>query len=302
MSIILKNVSKYYGEQKALDNVSFEIKTGEIVGFIGPNGAGKSTTMKIITGYIPQDEGDVFVNENNIKENIIEIKKEIGYLPEHNPLYLDMYVREYLEYVAGIYKIKNKKQKITDIIQLLGIEREKHKKISALSKGYRQRIGLAQALIHNPKVLILDEPTSGLDPNQIMEIRDIISEVGKEKTILLSTHIMQEVEAICDRIIVINKGKIVADKQTSEIKTELKSTVQTIIVEFDKHISKEKIETILDVTKVANIKDNNWILESSSDKDIRTNIFNFAVENKIAVISMQKKEKTLEEIFKELTK
>ncbi len=302
MSIILKNVSKFYGEQKALDNVSFEIKTGEIVGFIGPNGAGKSTTMKIITGYIPQDEGEVVVNENNTKENIIEIKKEIGYLPEHNPLYLDMYVKEYLEYVAGIYKIKNKKQKITDIIKLLGIEREQHKKISALSKGYRQRIGLAQAFIHDPKVLILDEPTSGLDPNQIMEIRDIISSVGKEKTILLSTHIMQEVEAICDRIIVISKGKIVADKQTSEIKTELESTVQTIIVEFDKEISKEKIEKIVEVNKVAHLKDNNWLLESNSEKDIRTNIFNFAVENKIAVISMQKKEKTLEEIFKELTK
>ncbi len=302
MSIILKNVSKFYGEQKALDNVSFEIKTGEIVGFIGPNGAGKSTAMKIITGYIPQDEGEVIVNENNTKENIIEIKKEIGYLPEHNPLYLDMYVREYLDYVAGIYKIKDKKQKVKDVIQRLGIEREQHKKISALSKGYRQRIGLAQALIHDPKVLILDEPTSGLDPNQIMEIRDIISEVGREKTIMLSTHIMQEVEAICDRIIIINKGKIVADKRTSEIKTEVKNTVQTIIVEFDKQIGKEKLETIAEISKVANLKENSWLLESNSKKDIRTDIFNFAVLNKIAVISMQKKEKTLEEIFKELTK
>lgn len=302
MSIILKNVSKIYGEQKALDNVSFEIKTGEIVGFIGPNGAGKSTTMKIITGYIPQTEGEVVVNNKNIQKNIIDIKKEIGYLPEHNPLYLDMYVKEYLEYVAGIYKIANKKQRISEIIEKLGITREQHKKISALSKGYRQRIGLAQALIHDPEVLILDEPTSGLDPNQIVEIRNIISEVGKEKTIMLSTHIMQEVEAICDRIIIINKGKIVADDQTDKIQTHVDNNVQTIIVEFDKQIEKEKLEKIEKISKVAHLNQNNWLLESNSPDDVRTNIFNFAVENKLAVLSMQKKEKTLEQIFQELTK
>jgi ABC-2 type transport system ATP-binding protein len=213
MSIILKNISKKYGPQLALDDVSFEIKKGEILGFIGPNGAGKSTTMKIITGYIPPTEGEVYINGMDAVEHSLETRKITGYLPEANPLYTEMYVKEYLRYIAGIYGFrKNKGKLVADIIERTGLEIESHKKIGALSKGYRQRVGLAQALIHDPEILILDEPTSGLDPNQIIEIRNLISELGKEKTVMLSTHIMQEVEAICDRVIIINRGRIVADE------------------------------------------------------------------------------------------
>ena len=302
MSIQIKNLTKFYGQQKALDNISFEIKTGEIVGFIGPNGAGKSTTMKIITGFIPASSGELFVNGMDIEQKPIQIRREIGYLPEHNPLYLDMYVKEFLSYIAGIYKIKNKKTRISEIITQLGIEREQHKKLGALSKGYRQRIGLAQAFIHDPKILILDEPTSGLDPNQIVEIRSIISNVGKEKTVLLSTHIMQEVEAICDRIIIINKGKIVADDATNNIKKHSITKMQIVLVEFDKQIATEKLQQIEGVTEVLDLKDNKWAIQSKADDDIRGNIFNFAVQNKLTVLSQQKQEKTLEQIFQELTK
>ena len=218
MSILVKDLTKIYGEQKAVDNISFEIKTGEIVGFVGPNGAGKSTTMKILTGFIPPSSGEAKINALDLIENSLEIRKHIGYLPEHNPLYHEMYVKEYLEFVAGIYNLgKNTQSRIEEIIEQTGLTIEQKKKIGALSKGYRQRVGLAQALIHDPSILILDEPTSGLDPNQIIEIRNLISEVGKEKTVMLSTHIMQEVEAICDRIIIINKGKIVADDSIESI-------------------------------------------------------------------------------------
>jgi ABC-2 type transport system ATP-binding protein len=223
--IEVKGITKFYGTQKALDDVSFSVKTGEIVGFIGPNGAGKSTMMKIITGYIPQTEGEVFVNELNTLEHSLEIRKMIGYLPENNPLYLDMFVREYLQMVEGLYKAKGERRKakerdkiIEDTIGMVGLGKEAHKKIGALSKGYRQRVGLAQALIHDPSVLILDEPTSGLDPNQIVEIRKFIESLGKKKTILLSTHIMQEVEAICDRVIIINLGQIVANEKTEDLR------------------------------------------------------------------------------------
>ena len=302
MSIKLTNITKLYGKQKAVNNISFEIKTGEIVGFIGPNGAGKSTTMKIITGFIPPTSGELQINDKNIDEHSISIRKEIGYLPEHNPLYLEMYVKEFLSYIAGTYKLKNKKTRIAEIIERIGLSSEQHKKIGALSKGYRQRIGLAQVLIHDPKILILDEPTSGLDPNQIIEIRNIISEAGKEKTVLLSTHIMQEVEAICDRIIIIDKGKIKANEATQNIKKHSTDKNQTILVEFDKEILKEKLATIEGVNNVVFVKENNWVLQSSLKDDIRSNIFNFAVQNSITVLSMQKKEKTLEEIFQEITK
>jgi len=228
MSIKIQNVTKLYGEQRALDNISFEIKTGEIVGFLGPNGAGKSTMMKIITGFIPPSDGEVFVNGLDVVEEPEKVKQIIGYLPEHNPLYLDMYVREYLEFVAGIYKVKDKKQKVKTIIEQTGLGVEQHKKLGALSKGYRQRVGLAHSLIHDPEVLILDEPTSGLDPNQIVEIRNLISEVGKSKTVMLSTHIMQEVEAICDRVIIINKGKIVADDSAKDITSQSAEKYQTV--------------------------------------------------------------------------
>ncbi len=303
MSIQVKNLTKIYGQQKAVDQISFEIKTGEIVGFVGPNGAGKSTTMKILTGFIPPSSGEVKINNLDLIENSLEIRKHIGYLPENNPLYLDMYVKEYLEFVAGIYKLgKKTKSRIDEIVEQTGLSIERKKKIGALSKGYRQRVGLAQALIHDPAILILDEPTSGLDPNQIVEIRNLISEVGKEKTIMLSTHIMQEVEAICDRIIIINNGKIVADDTIDSIYSYTQDKLSTVIVEFDKEPDQKLLGEIELVDKVAKIDDKNWLIQSSSKEDIRQNIFNFAVRSDLAVLSMQKKEKSLEEVFQELTK
>lgn len=302
MSIQIKNITKLYGEQKALDNVSFDIKTGEIVGFLGPNGAGKSTLMKIINGFIPPSMGDVWVNDMDVVENPIEVKKIIGYLPENNPLYLDMYVKEYLAFVAGIYKIgKSRDSKIKEVIEQTGLGPEQHKKIGALSKGYRQRVGLAQALIHDPAVLILDEPTSGLDPNQIVEIRNLISAVGKQKTVMLSTHIMQEVEAICDRVIIINKGKIVADDTAKEISSAATGKFQTIQVEFNKEVQKSDLGKIEGVTKVAHFKNNIWLLQARPKDDIRPRIFNFAVKHNFQVLSMQKQEKNLEKVFQELT-
>ncbi len=243
MSIIVENITKKYGEQKALDNVSFKVNAGEIVGLLGPNGAGKSTMMKIITCFIPPNDGLVTVNGNDIYEQSLEVRKRVGYLPENNPLYLDLYVKEYLEFVAGIYKIENKKDRVEEMIKLTGLEIERKKKIGALSKGYRQRVGLAQALIHNPDVLILDEPTSGLDPNQLAEIRNLIIEIGKEKTVMLSTHIMQEVEAMCDRVIIIDKGKIVADDSTKELsKRSIGST--TLLVEFNKLVELSLLKSV----------------------------------------------------------
>lgn len=302
MSIQVKNLTKIYGAQKAIDQISFEIKTGEIVGFVGPNGAGKSTTMKILTGFIPPTSGNAKINNLDLIENSLEIRKHIGYLPENNPLYLDMYVKEYLEFVSGIYKLgKQTKTRIEQIIEKTGLAIERQKKIGALSKGYRQRVGLAQALIHDPKILILDEPTSGLDPNQIIEIRNLISAVGKEKTVLLSTHIMQEVEAICDRIIIINKGKIVADDSIESIYSHSKDQYITIVVEFDQEPDQKKLEKIEKVDKVAKIDAKNWLIQSASKEDIRQKIFNFAVQANLAVLSMQKKEKSLEQVFQELT-
>ncbi len=303
MSIIVKGVTKTYGKQKALDNVSFEILSGDVVGFLGPNGAGKSTMMKIISGYIPQTSGDVIVNDLNVIDNSLEIRKNIGYLPENNPLYPDMYVKEYLQFVAGLYKLgKETKNRIDEMIVRTGLTREMKKKIGALSKGYKQRVGLAQALIHDPKVLILDEPTTGLDPNQIVEIRNLISEVGKEKTVMLSTHIMQEVEAICDKTIIINKGVIVANDFTDKIQYKSAETMQTVVVEFDNLSDDTKLKNIEGVVKVVKLKENNWIIQCNIDKDIRPDIFNFAVNNGLTVLSMQKQEKTLEEVFQELTK
>ncbi|GAJ13209.1 unnamed protein product, partial [marine sediment metagenome] len=251
MSIIAENITKLYGAQKALDEVSFRIKSGEVVGFLGPNGAGKSTMMKIITGYLPPSSGTVVVNNLDVMEHPLEVKKQIGYLPENNPLYHEMYVREYLKFVAGIYKLGNQtKQRMEEIIRQTGLEPEQKKKIGALSKGFRQRVGLAQALIHDPQVLILDEPTSGLDPNQIVEIRNLISEAGKEKTVLLSTHIMQEVEAICDRIIIIHNGKIVADDAKGDIFDYVEEIFQTVHVEFSGTVDQKKLERIGGVNKV----------------------------------------------------
>jgi ABC-2 type transport system ATP-binding protein len=303
MSIVVKNVTKLYGQQKALDNVSFEIHKGQVAGFIGPNGAGKSTMMKIITGYIPPASGEVFVNDLNTVENSINIRKITGYLPEHNPLYPDMYIIEYLKYVVGLYGIKrNTRELVDEIMVKTGIVDEKKKKIGALSKGYRQRIGLAQALIHNPEILILDEPTSGLDPNQIVEIRNLISELGKEKTVMLSTHIMQEVEAICDRVIIIDKGSIVADEEPEKISSHNVESIQTLVVEFNKKISPDLLHSVPGIGQVVNTQANTWLIQALTGKDIREEIFEFAVKNGLKVLLMQIKEKKLEDVFRELTK
>jgi ABC-2 type transport system ATP-binding protein len=302
MSIIVQGVTKLYGEQKALDNVSFEIKTGEIVGFLGPNGAGKSTMMKIITGFIPASTGNVLVNDLEVGTENIEVRKQIGYLPENNPLYPEMYIREYLGFVASIYKNGvSKKKQIDNIIELTGLIPEQNKKIGALSKGYRQRVGLAQALIHNPAVLILDEATTGLDPNQIVEIRNLIKEAGKKKTVMLSTHIMQEVEAICDRVIIIDKGVIVADEEKSKIYSVVKKPKQIIQVEFDKEILVSDLSEFAKTGTVRQLKNNIWIIEAEGEEDIRPAVFNFAVRNNLTVLSLQKQENNLEEVFRHLT-
>ena len=303
MSIKVKGLSKFYGSQKALNDISFEVHPGEIIGFIGPNGAGKTTTMKILTGYTQSDDGEAWVNDRNVAEDPLQVRKNIGYLPEHNPLYDEMYIKEYLEYVSGLYGLgRQTSERIREVIELTGLEKEKHKKISMLSKGYRQRTGLAQAIIHDPDVLILDEPTSGLDPNQIKEIRTLISRLGKQKTVLLSTHIMQEVEAICDRIIIINNGQIVADDKVENIHTILKENKQTVQVEFDRDVSEEQLKEVSGVNQVRRVDGNNWLIESVEEEDVRQKIFEFAVNNGFTVLSMQKKEKSLEEVFRELTR
>ncbi len=301
MSIEVRNLTKFYGKQKALDNVSFTIEKGSITGFLGPNGAGKSTTMKIITGFISKTEGQVLVNGLDIDDHELEVQKMIGYLAENNPLYLDMFVREYLTFVARIYKVGNIKQKVDEIIELTGLTPEQNKKIGELSKGFKQRVGLAQALIHDPEILILDEPTSGLDPNQIIEIRNLIKNVGKEKTVMLSTHIMQEVEAICDNVIIINKGRIIANDTVENIQQITKEEFVKIEVEFDKEVTVDMLMSIPGVEKAMHIKGFKWILTGKSDKDLRPKIFNFAVANELTVLSLHKQEKSLEEIFQLLT-
>ncbi len=302
MSIKVNNITKLYGEQRALDDVSFEVNSGEIVGFLGPNGAGKSTMMKILTCFIPQSSGTASVCGYDISEQSLEVRKNVGYLPEHNPLYTEMYIKEYLEFIAGLHHLKNVKQRIAEMIEMTGLQVEQKKKIGALSKGYRQRVGLAQALIHDPKVLILDEPTTGLDPNQLTEIRHLIKEIGKQKTVMLSTHIMQEVEAICDRVIIVNNGKIVANDITSVLQNYQSQNKQVITVEFDKQTSLADLKTITGVVDAKNSKGNVWHIEANTDKDIRTDIFQFAVKKGMAVLTLNKEEQKLEDVFKELTK
>ena len=302
MSIVVQGITKYFGRQKALDNVYFQVKTGEIVGFLGPNGAGKSTMMKIITGFIPATSGQVHVNDLEVGTNNLEVRKKIGYLPENNPLYPEMYVREYLGFVASIYssQVPLKKQ-IDIIIEVTGLIPEQKKKIGSLSKGYRQRVGLAQALIHDPAVLILDEATTGLDPNQIVEIRNLIKDAGREKTVMLSTHIMQEVEAICDRVIIIDKGIIVANEDKYNIYSMLKHPGQVVRVEFDKEIMENSLAEIPNVRTVKKIKNSIWLIEADGNEDIRPSLFNFAVSNNLKVLSLQKQETNLEEVFRHLT-
>ncbi|MFK7049327.1 putative ABC transporter ATP-binding protein YxlF [Flavobacterium columnare] len=297
MSIEVQNISKNYGSQKALDSISFSVNKGEVVGFLGPNGAGKSTLMKILTTFISADGGTAKVNGFDVTTDALAVQKSVGYLPEHNPLYLDLYVREYLTFNADVYKVA--KSRIDEVIALTGLTPEAHKKIGALSKGYRQRVGLATALLHNPDVLILDEPTTGLDPNQLVEIRDLIKNIGKDKTVFLSTHIMQEVEAICDRVIIINKGKIVTDNNIENLISEVAE--QVIEVEFDQPITATQLETLADLTQSSN-NGNTWELTFTTNEDRRTQVFDFAQANGLKILQLSLKSKNLERVFREKTK
>lgn len=302
MSITVNSITKQFGKQVALNSVTFQVPQGQVVGLLGPNGAGKSTLMKIITGYLTPDSGTALVNGVDINSPAYDFRRDIGYLPEHNPLYTDMYVKEYLLWVAGIYRLgKNARKRVLEIIDITGIGHEQNKKIGSLSKGYRQRVGLAQALIHNPSVLILDEPTSGLDPNQIVEIRNLIATVGQNKTVILSTHIMQEVEAICGRIIIINKGRIVADGPASEIKALTSSSVQNVVVEFLEAPSVELLQSIENVSNVNQLTATTFLVSSSSNTDIRPTIFNFAKNNNLTLLTLQQKVLNLEDVFQSLT-
>jgi ABC-2 type transport system ATP-binding protein len=296
MSIKVIAVSKIYKTQKALNEVSFSADKGQIIGFLGPNGAGKSTMMKILTGFIKPNFGQVFVDEIDVLKNPIEAQKIIGYLPEHNPLYTDMYVREYLQFQASIFKID--KSQIETCIEKVGLTEEAHKKINQLSKGYQQRVGLAAAILHNPKVLILDEPTTGLDPNQIVEIRALIKELGKEKTVLFSTHIMQEVEAICDRVIIIKKGEILVDKKLAELK---QNNQQIIEVTFNSKIEEQLIQQLQNIVSCKNNKDNSWSITFESKEDMRPKIFDFAQENRLKILGLKAGNKSLETLFREVT-
>lgn len=298
MSIEVKNVFKYYGEQAAVKGISFSVKSGEIVGFLGPNGAGKSTTMKMITGYIPVTSGEILVSGMPVGTDQLDPKKKIGYLPENNPLYLDMYVREYLDFVARIYKVSNRSEQVKKMIHSVGLEIEQNKKIGALSKGYRQRVGLAQAMIHDPEVLILDEPTSGLDPNQLIEVRELIKDIGKEKTLMLSTHIMQEAEAICDRVVILSKGEIVADMPTNRLHE--KSDLKCVFVEFQGTVTKSQLSKIKEITKVET-RAEGWLLYSETE-DLRPYISKFSQENNLVILTLQLEQKSLSSVFKDLTK
>lgn len=297
MSINVQNLRKSYGSQLVLDNISFSIKSGEIVGFLGNNGAGKSTTMKIITGYISYDDGVVEVCGDNVEKNPIETHRRIGYLPEHNPIYPEMYVKEYLRFVAGLYKLgSNAKSRVDEMIEKTGLTREYKKKIGMLSKGYRQRVGLAQALIPNPDVLILDEPTTGLDPNQIIEVRNLIKEVGKEKTVMLSTHIMQEVSAICDRVIIINKGKIVADGNESSIIATDNGVGMALFVEFSEPQDLNALKLVDGINEISQVNNSSYLI--SSQKDVRELVFRFAVTNNQVILTMKQQERNMEDAFR----
>ncbi len=296
MSIEVEHISKTYGNQKALNAVSFKVNKGEIVGFLGPNGAGKSTMMKILTTYIEASDGVAKVSNFDVNTASKEVQKRVGYLPEHNPLYLDMYVKEYLSFNAGVYKVE--KSRIDEVIALTGLTPEAHKTIGQLSKGYRQRVGLANALLHNPEVLILDEPTTGLDPNQLIDIRHLITSLGKEKTVFLSTHIMQEVEAMCDRVIIINKGEIVADKILKDLRDE---KVQTVIVEFDYRVEEAFLLKLPKVTKVENTFDFIYEITFSTTEDMRSHVFDFAHDNQLKILQLNQKNASLESLFRELT-
>ena len=299
MSITVKNLTKIYGEQKAVNNISFSVNKGEIVGFLGPNGAGKSTTMKMITGYLQPDAGDITVADINVTKEPLAAKKKVGYLPESNALYYEMYVKEYLDFIAGIHHLPNKKEAINKVIEQVGLTKEKTKKLGQLSKGYKQRVGLAAALLHDPEVLILDEPTSGLDPNQIVEIRNVIKEQGKDKLVLFSSHILQEVEAICDRVIIINKGKIVADDKLSNLQKT--STTNIVKVSFKEALEQEWLRRLQAVSSVNKLDAYNWTLETEEPEVVRKSLLQLALEHNLNIVSLQSESKSLEEVFRNLT-
>ena len=299
MSITVSNLTKLYGDQKAVNNISFTATDNQIVGFLGPNGAGKSTTMKIITGYLQSNSGSVLVNGIDVNRNPLEAKKNIGYLPEANPLYYEMYVREYLHFIASLHKIENIPERVEEVIKLTGLLLESNKKTGQLSKGYKQRVGLAAALIHDPKVLILDEPTSGLDPNQIVEIRQLIKNLGKNKTVLFSSHILQEVETVCDRVIIINRGNIVADDTLKNLQS-LKNNVQIVVVSFAKNVDIDKLRNLESVEKVS-VESNQYSIQTSNPEKVKKLLLEFSVENNLDILSLQSKSNSLEEIFRDLT-
>ena len=301
MELSVKNLTKYYGKQIAVNNVSFTLETGKVTGFIGPNGSGKSTTLKMITGILSPDSGEILFGNKPVSTTP-EFKQKIGYLPEHNPVYLDMYIREYLEYVGKIYKVDNLKNRIEECISLVGLGKEAHKEISKLSKGYRQRVGIAQSLIHNPDILILDEPTTGLDPNQILEIRELISSISSSKTIVLTTHILQEVEAICDNIVLINNGRIIADDTTENVKNIQGTEQQIIVVETKAKVKEALLANIEGIASVRKTGNNIYELTGTSENDLRESIFNCAKENNFSILSLQKKSISLEDTFKQLSK
>jgi ABC-2 type transport system ATP-binding protein len=299
MSIEVKGLSKFYGAQKAVNDISFSVKKGEIVGFLGPNGAGKSTTMKMVTGYLQPDAGEVTVSGIKVSEVPLEVKKKIGYLPESNALYYDMYIREYLAFAADLHRVPNKKQRIEEVIKLVGLTPENNKRVGQLSKGYKQRVGLAAALIHDPEVLILDEPTTGLDPNQIVEIRNVIREQGKDKLVLFSSHILAEVEAICDRVIIINKGNIVADDQLKNLQN--RSAASYVKVQFKEPLEKEWLTRLAGVKSVEKIDTFNWSIETNDPEGVRSALLRLTVEHNLNIVSLQTQSESLEEIFRSLT-
>jgi ABC-2 type transport system ATP-binding protein len=302
MSLIVKNLLKQYGSQKAVNAISFQVEAGEIVGFLGPNGAGKSTTMKIATGYVPPTAGEVFVAGFDVTSEPLKVKKVTGYLPEHNPLYTDMYVHEYLSFIGKLYGLSGSalKGRVHEMVDLCGLTVEQNKKIETLSKGYRQRVGLAQALIHNPQVLILDEPTTGLDPNQILEIRSLIKNISKNKTVIFSTHIMQEVSALCDRVIVINKGELVADDSLTNL-MKLQNKTVSLLVEFEGNVNEHELAAISGIESIVKLDDGKFRIHPKQDADVRPEIFRFAADRKLSLLGLKQEEGSLENIFRELT-
>lgn len=301
MSVIVQDLTKIYGQQKAVNQISFEAKKGEVLGFLGPNGAGKTTTMKVVTCFIPQTEGTVTVSGFDVTKDPLAVRARIGYLPEHNPVYKDLYVKEYLSFVAGLHKVKNKRKRIAEMIERTGLQREQNKIIGSLSKGYRQRVGLAQAMLHDPEVLILDEPTSGLDPNQLVEIRRLIKELGEEKTVIFSTHIMQEVQALCDRVVIINKGEIVANDNIEKLQQRASGELVTT-VEFAQKILQKELEKIKQIKQIKSLGNGRWQLISEPNQDIRKEVFDFAVANELTLLELKKESFSVEDIFQELTK